>query len=185
MKQYHGFTLIELLISLAVIIITSTIFVNSLYELRKSLEAYATITRLEHFLKTSKTNALLNHQSLTICGSSGTYCDNQWSKGLLLLKDNNRNGVVEENDQVLSYVPLNLTTATLNWQGFGGSRITISHTGTTFASNGTFYYCPIEADSRYIRQIVINRGGRVRSSQDRNGDGIHENGRGVPLSSCP
>jgi len=182
MRKDHGFTFIEQLITTLIIgIVVAIAHVVGLETLKK-IEAHVTTMRLESFLKSARTYALLHHQALTICGSQGVNCDNQWSTGILLLTDSNRNGVVDGSDRILEYIPLNLKAATLSWRGFGGSRLVIESFGTTFAGNGTFTYCPISHNPRYIRQIVINRGGRVRLSQDRDHDGIHENANGSPLT---
>lgn len=184
MRHIRGYTLIELLSVILITAILASLAVPLFNTLQKRIEALIVITRLENLINNSRNNALIHHRSLTICGSHGIMCDNNWSKGILLLQDSNRNGIVDGTDQILNYVPLNIKRGTLTWRGFGGSRIVIESLGTTFSSNGSFTYCSLDNDPLYTRQVVINRGGRVRTSRDTNHDGIHEDGSGHNLI-CP
>lgn len=184
MYRTRGYTLFELLIILSIISIFVAIAAPSLKQLRQRIETVTVIANVEELLNGARIHALINHQTLTVCGSRGTICDNDWTKGILVFRDVNRNGVINSTDELLNYVPLNIQSATLAWRGFGGNRIVIEHTGTTFASNGSLLYCPNDSNPLYIRQIVINRGGRVRHSRDTNQDGIHEDANGNNLI-CP
>ena len=174
MRHVRGFSLIETLTVTLLISILTYIAIPLFHTLQQRIEILTVIRELENLINTSRHRALIHHQPLTICGSQGTTCDNNWSKGILLLQDNNRNGVEDGSDKILKYIPLNITRGTLTWRGFSGTRIIIESLGTTFASNGSFTYCSLDNDPLYIRQVVVNRGGRVRVSRDINNDGIHE-----------
>lgn len=184
MHNMKGFSLTELLVTTLILSILALWAANLSSQLQKTIELYTTLNRVKQLIDVNKHRALNKHQALTICGSRGESCDQNWSVGILLFQDNNRNGVIEQNDAVIEYVPLHLKTANLSWRGFNTTRLVIEPLGITFASNGSFNYCPKDNDRSYIRQIVINRGGRVRFSRDSNADGIHENGNGEPLT-CP
>lgn len=179
-----GFSLTELLVITLISSILALWAAHSSTLLQKKIELYTTLYQLKQLIDVNKNRALTKHQALTICGSRGTVCDQSWSVGILLFQDNNRNGIIEQNDVVITYLPLQLKTATLSWRGFNTTRLVIEPLGITFASNGSFTYCPNDNDRSYIRQIVVNRGGRVRLSRDSNSDGIHENGNGQALT-CP
>lgn len=185
MRHSHGFTLIECLTTIAVLAVICSIAVSSYSALLKTIEARNTIFTLQQLIHASRNDALNSHKALTICGSSDSlHCDGHWTVGVLIIEDANRNGIAEGNDRILRFIGFHLTQATLTWRGFGGNRITVESFGTAFASNGTFTYCRNDTDPLYRRQVIISRGGRARLSRDTNGDGIHENSQGNPIS-CP
>lgn len=185
MRRSYGFTLIELLVTITLAIILCSFAFSSFTSLLKRLEARNVAYGLQALVSASRNHALQLHQAITICGSSDTlHCDNNWSRGVLLMVDGNRNGVLEGNDRILQFVEFNLDQAKLTWRGFSGNRVTIESFGTSFASNGTFTYCRTDDDPIYRRQVIINRSGRARVSHDTNGDGIDEDSNGNPIS-CP
>lgn len=181
----RGFTLTESLIVLTILSVLVSVAWPAINHFFKRHEAMKVVDSLQTLLSAGRAYALSNHRSLTLCGSSDSKrCDAVWTGGLLLLEDANRNGLVDGNDRILQFVALNIQPSQLVWRGFGGNKVIIERFGTTFASNGTFTYCWQDQDPLYRRQVVINRAGRVRKSQDRNRDGIHEDSSGQPIS-CP
>ncbi len=179
----RGFTLIELLISVTILTIIITIALPSLNAVLKRREADNVVNTLQMVVQAGRIYALNSHHSLTICGSSdGKRCNASWSNRVLLMEDANRNGIIDGPDRVLQSETLNIQPSQLVWRGFGGNTIIIGSFGTTYASNGTFTYCRKDKDPFYSRQVVINRGGRARKSQDRNKDGIDEDSSGNPIS---
>ena len=185
MRHSHGFSLIECLTAMAVLAIIYCIAVPSYSALLKSIEARSTIFTLQQLIHASRNDALNSHKALTICGSGDSlHCDGNWTIGVLIMEDANRNGIVEGSDRILKFIDLHLKQATLTWRGFSGSRVTVESLGTAFASNGAFNYCGNDSDPLYHRQVIVSRGGRAKLSRDTNGDGVHENSQGNPIS-CP
>lgn len=178
----RGYTLFELLVVIAICAVTASFAITSAQAFFKREEARRVIDNLRILIQTGKTHALTHRRHLTICGSlDGKNCHPDWNSGLLLLEDANNNGVQDGSDQVLQYIALNIAPSTLSWSGFGGPRLSIENTGITFAGNGAFTYCRQDQDLLYRRQLIINRGGRVRLSKDSNHDGIHEDNSGNPV----
>lgn len=185
MRPSLGFTLVEQLAIVIILVILSQLAMTQYDTFLKRIEGIVVTAEMKNLIVSGRNLALQSHCALTICGSStGSSCDNNWNIGALLIQDHNRNGLVDGNDRVLQFLPLNIRSADLTWRGFSGSRITIEAFGTTYASNGTFNYCSRDHNPQLHRQIVINRGGRVRSSIDTNHDGIHEDSQGIPIV-CP
>ncbi len=185
MRYTDGFTLIEQLTIVILVVIISQIAMTQYDLFLKKIEAITVNAEIKNLMVSGRNLALQSHCALTICGSStGSSCDNNWNSGALLVQDHNRNGLIDGSDRILQFLPLNIRSADLTWHGFSGNRITIEAFGTTYASNGTFNYCSKDHNPQLHRQIVINRGGRVRSSIDTNHDGIHEDSQGIPIV-CP
>lgn len=184
MRHARGYTLIETLTIISIFCII-LLFVNSnLSTWRKSQNANRVTTELIDLVHFSRTYAISGQRPLTLCGSSnGTICDSLWAMGALLFEDGNRNGIIDNADHVIKYLPFKLNT-NLIWKGFSGQRMVFESTGITFASNGTFTYCEFDKDPLYSRQVIVSRGGRARPSQDKNNDGFHEDSNGNIIT-CP
>jgi type IV fimbrial biogenesis protein FimT len=181
----RGFTLIELLITITIAIIIIGVAAPSFNNTLKRREANKVVDTLQTLIRNGRSYALNSHHNLTICGSSdGWHCNAMWSKGVLMLEDGNRNGIVDGKDRILQSEPLDIQPSQLVWQGFGGKNLIIESFGTSYASNGTFTYCRKDHDPLYSRQVVVSRGGRARHSLDKNNDGVHEDSNGKAIK-CP
>lgn len=185
MHHLRGFTLIELLVSVTIACILILFAHHNFSHWRKNQQAYRTSLELQHMVHFARAYAISNRRPLTFCGSLDKQsCANDWSDGALLFEDANRNGLVDNADRVIKYVPLSLKNAQLTWKGFTNQRLIFESMGITSASNGTFTYCELDKDPRYSRQAIVSRGGRARLSKDKNGDGFHEDSNGN-LINCP
>jgi len=71
---------------------------------------------------------------------------------------------------------------TLQWRAFQSRPyLQIEPSGFMRHQSGNFTWCPASRNARFARQLVVNATGRVRLSQDTDGDGIHEDSAGNPL----
>ncbi|MBK6757086.1 MAG: GspH/FimT family pseudopilin [Moraxellaceae bacterium] len=185
MRHARGYTLIETLTVITILCIILLFAQSNMSAWRKTQQAELTYKELKHIVLNARSRAINSRRSLTLCGSSDSkICDNNWTIGVLLFEDGNRNAIIDEADYIISYKPLALKNATLKWQGFSGSKIIFERMGITSASNGTFTYCELDKNPLYSRQVIVSRGGRARLSQDKNGDGFHDNSQGNTIV-CP
>jgi len=185
MHQLRGFTLIELLVAITIFCIVTLVANHNFSHWRKTQQAYRTSIEVQHVIHFARAYAISNRRPLTFCGTLDQQtCVNNWSKGALLFEDGNRNGVIDNADRIIKYVPLDLNNAKLTWHGFSGQRLIFESMGITYASNGTFTYCELDKNPLYSRQVIVSRGGRARLSKDNNGDGFHEDSNGGMIN-CP
>ena len=72
--------------------------------------------------------------------------------------------------------------STLTWRAFGHRKsLQWLETGITNHQNGSFEFCYAgKADK--ARGLFLTKAGRIRFSKDSNGDNIHENSTGKPIS---
>lgn len=183
--KMHGFTLPETLIVLIIAALIFSFAVPWSRDLLKSLEAQRVTTELYSLVLKARSEAALQRTAINLCGSSDARsCDGKWDVGIIMFRDNNHNNLIDSAEDLISYAPLNITPSRISWRGFGGSQVTFEQTGASYASNGTFTYCREEKDPRYSRQIILNRGGRARTSRDDDKDGKHEGSNGLPIV-CP
>lgn len=185
MRHIRGYTLIETLIVIAILCIILLFANHNMSSWKKKQQAELNYKELRHIVSFARNHAINSRRSLTLCGSSNaTICDNNWSVGVLLFEDANRNAIIDEADSRINYWPFALQQAKLTWKGFSGSKITFEIMGITSASNGTFTYCELDKNPLYSRQVIVSRGARARLSQDKNGDGLHDNTQGNTIV-CP
>lgn len=184
MKSSQGFTLLEALVVLVISSLLAFMTVSFLGTLQLRMEARSAITLLASSLSAARNTAISRQLPIAVCGSrNASTCDSLWQEGILVFVDVNGAGKPATESDILGFYRIETRDAHIAWKGFGsGSSLRFDRSGRTSASNGSFTYCPGNKESRYARQVVINRGGRVRFSLDRNGDGIHEDSSGKPLS---
>lgn len=182
----RAFTLLETIACVLIFMIILLFAAHNMATFRKTQQAQLISKELQHIVHSARGLALTKRRALTLCGSTDGYsCDQNWSQGALLFEDTNRNGQFDSDEFLVKYTPFALKNSKLIWKGFLGSFMRFESMGITSASNGTFTYCQTDHDPRFSRQVIVSRGGRARLSQDKNGDGIHEDISGAAKINCP
>ena len=181
-----GFTLVETLFVLLIMSIITLMAGTAWQSLQQRMEARATVTLIANSLSAARNAAIMRQSPVSLCGSrNGQSCDGNWHNGILAFVDLAASGTPSDPQRILGFYRVPSQGAKITWRTFGMKDLLRYDTmGRTSASNGSFTYCPGNRDVRLARQIVLNRGGRVRYSLDRNGDGIHEDSSGKALT-CP
>lgn len=184
MRHIRGFSLIEMLVVVTILVIILLFTHHNMSHWHKNQNANRVTAELIDLVHFSRAYAITAKRPLTMCGSNDAqHCTHDWAIGVLLFEDSNRNGITENNDKLIKSIPLN-THSLLSWKGFSGKRMVFENSGITAASNGTFTYCELDKTPLYSRQVIVSRGGRARPSQDKNGDGVHEDINGNTIT-CP
>ncbi len=185
MRRANGFTLVEAVTALAVAALLTTLAVPAFLGQRKAAGAAAEVQKLASVLARARLEAVRRNRVVTLCKSgNGVDCGGSWSQGWLLFVDRDGDGARDAGEPRLT-VGRPAAGYRLRLSAFGSSsRMRFSPVGFTLAGNGTFGVCPADGDLRYARAVIVNKSGRVRFSADRDGDGIHEDASGRPLS-CP
>jgi len=181
-----GFTLVETLFVLLIMSIITMMAGTAWQSLQQRMEARATLTLIANSLSDARHAAITRQSPVSLCGSrDGQACDGSWQSGILAFVDIAASGIPSDPQRILGFYRVPSRGARITWRAFGMKDLLRYDTmGRTSASNGSFTYCPGNRDVRLARQIVLNRGGRVRYSLDRNGDGVHEDSSGKALT-CP
>lgn len=178
----QGFTLVEQLAVVAILAIVFATGSAALQELGRRVEARSTVLKVDRMLSQARHAALGRQMPVAVCGShDGLGCNGRWGDGLLVFLDPRQLGQPQRPGDILGHERLD-ARGELRWRGFGGSTVRFDRLGRSTASNGSFTYCADNRRPEFARQVVLNRGGRIRHSRDRDGDGIHEDSGGRPLS---
>lgn len=152
--QPQGFSLIEILCALTIIALTASWAVPSLGILLDKNRSRGIRDSLIADLQFARSHAITHLTPIELCGSSdGRTCDQQWSKGWLIRRNNTA--------QVIRSVQLSGNGQPLSW-GRPSQNIRYMPDGTAPTSNSRFHYCESDRPLTSSWQIVINRQGRGR-----------------------
>jgi type IV fimbrial biogenesis protein FimT len=178
-NKNNGFTLIELLLGIAIITILLGQAIPSFNQLIEKRKATANVQRLMQTLQFSRTTAITENTTVTVCPTSdGLNCSSNWSDGYLSFKDINNNRTFDSGDEKLVEYLTHDTKSQTSWRAFGvRSSLQWLPTGITNHQNGSFELC-YDSKAELARGLFITKAGRIRNSKDRDGDGIHENATG-------
>ncbi|WP_444959298.1 GspH/FimT family pseudopilin [Microbulbifer sp. ZKSA002] len=186
MKRSAGFTLIELIIYITVIAVLTAVALPSFSDFLKRYKSKAKQRELFDVLIFMRNRALSEKRNFTLCPKGiSDECAGDWADGALLFADENGNGEVDSEDQVVRYMDRTEQGASLSWNAFNNRGFLIyKPTGTTPSQSGNFSFCPANGEAEYGWIIILNAIGRPYYARDKDQNGIVENGSGQELT-CP
>lgn len=163
----RGFTLHETLIALTII---SLLGVGALAfdRLLRSTHLTTQVNTLIANLYFARSEAIKRGQPVTLCKSdSGVACtaDSAWRDGWIVITDDNGNGELDGDDQILRVGPKLEGGTTLTFSAWGvgtGKYVSYAASGMTM-KNGTFRFCNVDGPA-YARAVILIQSGRVRTS---------------------
>jgi len=182
-QKQSAFTLIELLITLALMFILSGMALPSFQEILDNSKLTTQVDGLVKTLKLARTTAITSNRKVTICPTDDSKtCLSDWSVGYMSFIDENGDRKLNGKETILSFFKNQNEKSTLNWKAFGFRKsLQWLETGITNHQNGSFQFC-YNNDASMSRALIITKAGRIRYSKDTDGDNIHENSRGKPLT---
>lgn len=180
----RGFTIIDLLITLA---IAGTLLGAGLPSFQDFIAKHRTtfaINKMVGVIHFARMNSITRGNTVTICPRLDSLdCGKDWSQGTIVFTDNDSNGKLENDEEILRIFERFNNSGKGKWVSFGSNNyLRYRADGSTIGQNGSFTYCPTDGNAKYAHQIIINRTGRARLAPDSNGDGIRENTQGDNLS---
>ncbi|AWF79869.1 hypothetical protein BTJ40_03015 [Microbulbifer sp. A4B17] len=185
MKRLAGFTLMELIICIMTIAVLTAIALPSFNDFFKRYKNKVKQRELFELLILMRNRALNEKRSFTLCPKKrlANECSSDWSDGALLFADENGNGKLDSEDQIIRYLGQTEKGASLSWNAFNNKGFLIyKPTGTTPSQSGNFSFCPESGEAEYGWIIILNAIGRPYYAKDKDGNNIVENGSGVELT---
>jgi len=187
MKRNSGFTLSELIIAITTVATIVVFAVPSLSHILKTNRSASETNEFLSVLQLARNTAVAQSVRITLCRGSTTCGDTTWTNGWMMFTDRNGNRVVDvdDGDGVIRTEQDPVPGYTLSWRAFGSNDyIQFTPEGRLHGQNGTFLFCPTAGNVRYARGVIVSRTGRARATRDSDGDTIHEDALGRPLT-CP
>ena len=182
-RPSSGFTLIEVFIVLAIVATLMSLAMPGLDTMVRHRASDSLLTLVNNTVLYARNAAITGGTVVTLCRSeNGFECEGSWSQGMIVFKDADGDRALDEGQQVLLNLTLESGEADVRWRAFGNRQyLQFTPPGSTRYQNGSFTICPINGDTRFARQLIINRAGRSRIAIDSDGDGIVEDSRGRPV----
>ncbi|WP_432461050.1 GspH/FimT family pseudopilin [Agarivorans sp. QJM3NY_25] len=166
MKQL-GFTLLELMVTVAIAVILLGVGVPNLSNLFQSMSADATVNRLMREVRFARAQAINLNQRVVICAlqSNDSDCGGTVNNGLTIFADNNNNGKLDANEQILQAAAPYNQAGKINFYGsvnaihFGSDGLVLGH-----GSSASLYFC--SDNNHYIEGVKVSLGGNIRFITD-------------------
>ena len=165
----QGLTLIDLILSLAILLILITLGVPSMRLISaKSLQTTQVNNFVSHFAL-ARSLAITREQHQILCPSTdGKTCLDRadWSKGLIIFEDTNRNGVQDLNEPLQAcHHPAAPSEIEIH-SSRNRKRVIYHGDGRPSGYNLTLTFC--DPDERIApKAVIVNNVGRVRVSDSR------------------
>ena len=172
-----GFTLIELMTSVSIVSILCCVAIPNLNNFIIKMRVDNEIYQLSRLLLLTRNAAINNASIVTLCPlDNSAKCTDKWQQQLSVFSDDNANAIYEPalNEHLLKIKSAIKQGDKLHY-GLSRTNIMFAPTGhlSGWGKNGTFRYCPKNAQERN-RAIRLATSGRLYQSVDKNHDGIEE-----------
>ena len=184
MHLHRGFTLIQLLVAMTVASVLYLVALPSFTHLYQSHKATSEINSFKSHLQLARGLALAHGQYVSVCAlGSNSSCGDDWSRGLLIFKDSDFDGELEQESDILRLLPRPNDSATISFNAFGPSYINYNPQGNSLTknNNGNIVYCHQSGSTDHARVIIFYVSGRAYFGQDSNNNGIPENGSEIDV----
>ncbi len=191
MHNRSGLTLLELLVTLLILALVPHLGSASFVHLVAQQRSSASLQQLVRAIAFARSSAIRLGVATTLCPSQtqpdsratqGCGPRNSWHQGSIVFQDNNSNGQLDPEDNLLRRLPGWSHGGTVAWRAFRArSYLQFTSRGFTNWQNGSFVYCPGDKNLRYARRLVLNQAGRSYRAYDRSGNGMDEGSGGKPL----
>lgn len=177
MDDQRGFSALELCIVILMLSVITTFAIPSFTQFLMRAERAMVLDRLQAAIEYAKQEAFVRGKTITICGSINhrTCQPKDWSAGFIIF----------ETDEQLPHFPAKilymfpkLQHGKLHFEQFG-TNLNITADGMTI-NNGTFTYCPKNADRREADALIINNATRTYRPIQRTSRGILLKNVGTP-----
>lgn len=167
-----GFTLIECLIVITIgVILLGGIFpaMNTIIERNRATTSVNWVIGAVNF---ARHTAIKRGRMVTLCANDPAGCGRDWSQGILIFTDHDKDGELDQEDTIVSRLAPPDTIGALKWRAFRNRPfLQMTPMGYTNFQNGSFVYCPRSENIRFARQVVVNLQGRARVNHSENEDG--------------
>ena len=161
-RRTPGFTLAELLTCIAIISVTSFLAITSLrwlaiWQLHSAGEVLLTT------LQSARSMALDRRTRTFVCPADVEQrCSSDWSQGVAIVVDTNRNQALDEGDEPVYGVQFGADIR-VQWRAFRRKNVlSFTPEGFTHSQNGRFYLCLLDSGINTSKELIVNKAGRTR-----------------------
>ncbi|NTS77161.1 prepilin-type N-terminal cleavage/methylation domain-containing protein [Catenovulum sp. SM1970] len=185
MQANKGFTLLELMVVIAIMGVALAIGIPSMQDAMRDSIVKEQILRISKDVIATRNHAINYETTASICPlaarNDSSECGNDWNEGYMVFLDGNADGAFTQDNDKLLFVRNELVEFGNLFFPATSFSYTMDGTYSNQELNGLpyrFEFCPHSTNANNVanhsRAVIINLGGRPRSSADINDDGKHE-----------
>ena len=177
-----GFTLLELLVVVAISGILLGVGLPAMGALIERNQFKAEVSALHRAVALSRSIAVYRGETVSLCPLDNLgNCTDEWNDSLSVFADTDRNGVLDDNETLISVLPaLSENSLKLTRDFNRSSPVMFYPTGSAFGRNGTMKIC-LRSTPKLSATIIISGSGRIRMGKDQDNDGLVESSAGEPV----
>mgnify|MGYP003147813364 CR=1 FL=1 len=177
----RGFTLPELVTSIAILAILVSVAAPSFTNLRLTTLADGTKNDFYALFNFARMSAIDRQSVVAVCPLTASgICSNNWTNEISVFEDINGNHEADSDEVILRTLEPGI-------DGWGTQKLPASRAyfewnaiGTSNGTAGSVVICK-PGGIKSGRALVVSFAGRVRTSHDYDGDGVHERIPGTPI----
>lgn len=178
-KYAAGFTLVELMVAIVLISVIASYAIPSMGNLVDNSRRHSAVSDMVTLINLARNTAIMDQLTVTVCPlDANNTCTDSWNTlPITVFYDPNANRVLAHESDIVRVSNLakggrwNANTANRPYLRFFPS-------GMASYAIGNMIWCPDDNDSHLAAQIIVNMGGRLRLSEDEDGDGMLEDANG-------
>ena len=174
-----GFTLVELMIVIVLISVVASYAIPSMGNLIDNSRRHSAVSEMVSLINLARNTAIMDQQTVTVCPlDASNQCTDSWNTlPITVFRDPDANRILAHEDDIVRIS--NLATGG-SWDANTANRPYFRFFASGMASYaiGNMIWCPDDNNSHLAAQIVVNMGGRLRLSEDEDGDGMLEDANG-------
>ncbi len=176
--RQNGVTLMELMITMAILGIVITIVVPSAQSILIQNRIVGEINEVSAVVQFARATAIDEQTDTIVCPSTNfSTCTENWDNPKMVFADLDGDGERSDDEELLVG-----TSAISSANDLSGpdSPIRFQANGAV-SSPSSLVLCHKDKEDKYARAITVSLQGRVRSSQDTDGDSVYEDNSGNAL----
>ncbi|MFT5711796.1 MAG: type IV fimbrial biogenesis protein FimT [Glaciecola sp.] len=178
-SRLKGTTLIEVMLIVSILAILGAFGVPSFLSIITKSRITSETNQLNGLIRFARFKAIEQEQLTVLCPTSDySLCNNDWNAPKIVFIDTNHNNKRDTEEPMLMSMPKSNDSN----QIYSRSRGLKFYDSGITASPASLRICPGSKEAKYARLLTVSLQGKIKISEDRNGDGIHENSAGVALS---
>ncbi|MDR9423734.1 MAG: GspH/FimT family pseudopilin [Marinobacter sp.] len=178
-KPSAGFTLVELLVVIALISLIASYTIPSVEKLVDNSRRHASVSDMVMLINLARNSAILEQVTVTLCPLDETdTCTHDWNtRPITIFRDPDSDRALADDSDIIR---VSEVVEGGEWDANTSSRpyFRFFPSGMASYAVGNMIWCPKGNDSHLAAQIVVNMGGRLRLSEDQDGDGMIEDANG-------
>ena len=178
MRKQHGLTLVELLIVLAIVTVLITMVAPNISSILQRNLVVAQVNESSALIQFARGTAINEATTTTVCATTDfNQCNANWRNSMMAFTDVDGNGNRGNNEPLLMVVEA--PQASLRVTG-PNAAVNFAEDGSA-STNASFLFCHQNGDVESARGLYVTLHGRVKTSQDTDNDGVHNDLAGNAL----